>query len=111
MAEIATTRCPSPPGLPVSEAYVVGQILVKDAAKWDEYRNRVPATLEPWGAKLVFRGTQVAVMAGECTHPDIVVIRFPTTAAAQAWFSSAAYQALIPMRLEAADVTLLSYAT
>ncbi|MBK6567538.1 DUF1330 domain-containing protein [Candidatus Aalborgicola defluviihabitans] len=95
----------------MSEAYVVGQILVKDSAKWDEYRNHVPHTLVPWGAELVFRGTQATGMADECTHPDIVVIRFPTIAAAQGWFSSAAYQALIPVRLQAADVTLLFYAT
>ena len=95
----------------MSEAYVVGQILVKDSAKWDEYRNRVPHTLGPWGAELVFRGSQAVGIADECTHPDIVVIRFPTIAAAQGWFSSAAYQALIPVRLQAADVTLLFYAT
>lgn len=95
----------------MSEAYVVGQILVKNSAKWDEYRSRVPHTLEPWGAELVFRGTRAAVLAGESSLPDIVVIRFPTMAAADSWFSSAAYQALIPIRLEAADVTLLSYGT
>lgn len=93
------------------EAYVVGQITVKNTAKWDAYRSQVPQTLAPWGAELVFRGTQAAVLAGESTHPGIVVIRFPTLAAADGWFSSAAYQALIPLRLEAADVTLLSYAT
>lgn len=93
------------------EAYVVGQILVKDSAKWDEYRSGVPRTLEPWDGELVFRGTKATVMVGDCTHPDIVVIRFPTMAAAQGWFSSAAYQALIPVRLQAADVTLISYAT
>ena len=95
----------------MSEAYVVGQILVKDCAKWDEYRSRVPATLEPWSAELVFRGTQAVVLAGECPYPDIVVIRCPSMVAAQGGFSSIAYQALIPLRLEAADVTLLSYAT
>ena len=93
------------------EAYVVGQIAVKNPAKWDEYRSRVPQTLAPWDGELVFRGTQAAVLAGASTHPGIVVIRFPTLAAADGWFSSAAYQALIPLRLEAADVTLLSYAT
>ena len=97
--------------LSMHEAYVVGQIAIKNPAKWEEYRSRVPQTLEPWGAELVFRGTQAAVLAGEPTHPDIVVIRFPTMAAADGWFSSAAYQALIPIRQEAADVTLLSYAT
>lgn len=95
----------------MSEVYVVGQILVKDFVKWDDYRSRVPNTLEPWGAELVFRGTQAAVMAGECPYPDIVVIRFPNLAAVQGWFSSADYQALIPIRQQAADVTLLSYAT
>ncbi len=93
------------------DAYLVGQILVKDSAKWNEYTSRVPETLLPWGAELVFRGTQAAVMAGESNQPDIVVIRFPTLAAVQGWFSSAAYQALIPLRHLAADVTLISYAT
>lgn len=93
------------------EAYVVGQITVKNGAKWAVYRSRVPQTLAPWGAELVFRGTQAAVLAGESTHSDIVVIRFPSMAAADGWFASAAYQALIPLRLEAADVSLLAYTT
>lgn len=93
------------------EAYVVGHITVKDPVRWDEYRSKVPSTLEPWGGELVFRGARLAVLAGECPHPDIVVIRFATVAAAQGWFASAAYQALIPIRSAAADVTLLSYAT
>ncbi len=95
----------------MSEAYAVGQILVKDAAKWDTYRNQVPHTLEPWGGELVFRGVQANAMAGHCPYPDIVVIRFPSLAAVEGWFSSDSYQALIPIREQAADVTLVSYAT
>jgi len=95
----------------MSEAFVVGHITVKNPARWDEYRSRVPQTLEPWNGELVFRGRQLAVLAGACTHPDIVVIRFPSPEAVQGWFGSAAYQALIPIRTEAADVTLLSYCT
>lgn len=93
------------------EAYVVGQITVKNPEKWDEYRSRVPQTLEPWGAELVFRGALQGMYTGETTHPDIVVIRFPSVAAADGWFASTAYQALIPIRQQAADVTLLSYST
>ena len=52
------------------EAYVVGQITVKNPEKWDEYRSRVPQTLEPWGAELVFRGALEGMYAGETTHPD-----------------------------------------
>jgi uncharacterized protein (DUF1330 family) len=37
------------------------------------------------------------------------VIRFPNLAALQGWYRSPAYQALIPLREQAADVLLLAY--
>lgn len=95
----------------MSEAFVVGHITVKNPARWDEYRSRVPETLTPWGGELVFRGARLAVLAGVFEHPDIVVIRFPSPQAVHGWFGSEAYQALIPIRTQAADVTLLSYCT
>lgn len=95
----------------MSSAYVVGHITVKDADKWAEYRSKVSATLTPWGGELVFRGKQSAALAGANPHPDIVVIRFPDLDAVNGWFSSAAYQALIPVREQGADMVLLSYAT
>lgn len=90
-------------------AYVIGHITVKDAAKWAEYRARVPATLAAWGGELVFRGQRAALLAGEHPHADVVVLRFPDLAAAEAWHASPAYQALVPLREQAADVTLISY--
>jgi uncharacterized protein (DUF1330 family) len=93
----------------MSTAYVIGHITVKNTGKWAEYRDQVPATLEPWGAELVFRGKRVAVLAGEHPHSDIVVIRFPDKEAVNSWHSSPAYQALIPLRQQAAEVVLLSY--
>jgi uncharacterized protein (DUF1330 family) len=95
----------------MSNAYVVGHITVKNPEKWAEYRSQVPSTLAPWGAELVFRGNQVAVLAGENPHSDIVVIRFPDIASVEGWHSSPAYQALIPLRLQAAEMVLLSYGT
>jgi uncharacterized protein (DUF1330 family) len=95
----------------MSDAYVIGHIKVKDAAKWDAYRAQVPATLAPWGAGLVFRGALAAVLGGEHAHPDVVVIRFPDPESAAGWHASAAYQALLPLRQQAADVILLSYRT
>lgn len=91
-------------------AYVIGHITVKDPAKWAEYRARVPATLAPWQAELVFRGERLAVLGGEHQHTDTVVIRFPNAAAIDGWYNSAAYQALIPLRREAADLDLVSFA-
>ena len=93
----------------MSNACLIGHITVKDAAKWAEYRRQVPATLAPWGAELVFRGNRLVVLAGEHQHTDVVVIRFPDRKAIDGWHSSAAYQALIPLRQQAADVVLLAY--
>lgn len=95
----------------MNHAYVVGHITVKNAEKWAEYRAQVPGTLVPWGAEVVFRGKRVAALAGEIPHHDVVVIRFPSIAAVDGWFSSPAYQSLIALRQEAAGMILLSYET
>jgi uncharacterized protein (DUF1330 family) len=94
----------------MSQAFVVGQMTVKHPEKWTQYRSQVLATLVPFGGELVFRGEQVQSFSGVNPHPDIVVIRFPSLGDAQSWHASAAYQALIPLRQEAADVVLTTYA-
>ena len=94
----------------MSQAFVVGQMTVKQPEKWAQYRSQVLATLVPFCGELVFRGEQVQSFSGVNPHPDIVVIRFPSLADAQNWHASATYQALIPLRNEAADVVLTTYA-
>ncbi len=93
----------------MSTAYVVGHLTVKNTEKWSEYRNRVPATLEPWCAELVLRGKRVDTLAGDHAHADIVVIRFPDREAVNGWHSSPDYQALIPLREQAAEMVMLVY--
>ena len=95
----------------MSQAFVVGQMTEKHPEKWAQYRSQVLATLVPFGGELVFRGEQVQSFSGVNPHPDIVVIRFPSLGDAQGWHASAAYQALIPLRQEAADVVLTTYST
>lgn len=90
-------------------ACLIGHITIKDPEKWAEYRSQVPGTLAPWGAELLLRGKLAEVFSGAHAHGDTVVIRFPDLAAARGWHASAAYQALIPLRQQAADVTLLLF--
>ncbi|PXX92019.1 DUF1330 domain-containing protein [Marinobacter vulgaris] len=89
-------------------AYVIGQITVKDPAKWEEYRGKIPSTLSPWGAELVLRGTRAKVLSGQHPHTDTVVIRFPDMESVVEWHNSAAYQALVPLRTKAANLDLIS---
>jgi uncharacterized protein (DUF1330 family) len=90
-------------------AYVIGHITVKDAEKWAQYRSQVPGTLAPWGADLVCRGKRLHILSGEHHHTDMVVICFPDADSVSNWFYSQAYQALIPLRNQAAEVVLVSY--
>ena len=90
-------------------ALVIGHITVKDHDKWADYRRQVPATLAPWGAELVFRGRTCDVFSGPHSHTDTVVIRFPSPEASRSWFHSPAYQALLPLRQEAAEVVLVGF--
>lgn len=93
----------------MSQAYVVGNITVRSPQKWAEYTRQVPGTLAAWGAEVVFRGKNVAALAGSSPHQDIVALRFPDVASVNGWYASPAYQRLIPLREEAADVVLLCY--
>jgi uncharacterized protein (DUF1330 family) len=90
-------------------ACVIGHISVKDEEKWAQYRAQVPATLTPWGAELLFRGSGAKLLCGEHRHSDTVVIRFPDPASVEGWYNSPAYQALIPLRQQAADLDLICF--
>ena len=89
--------------------YVIGNITIKDEAKWVEYRDQVPATLEPWDGEIVLRGNSAEVLDGEYRHTDTVVLRFPNMASAKQWHDSPAYQALVPLRRQSAEVDLVSF--
>ena len=95
----------------MSGACVIGHISVTDPARWAEYCTRVPATITPWGGELVLRGRRVRLLGGEHDRAETVVLRFPDLASVDGWFDSDAYQALIPLRLQAAQVDLVSYET
>jgi uncharacterized protein (DUF1330 family) len=93
----------------MKNAYVIGHITIKDVQKWEQYRNQVPTTLKTWNAEIMFRGKLKSVLSGNHSHSDTVVIRFPNIEQAILWFESPQYQALIPLRDEAADVDLLAF--
>ncbi|MFU8857454.1 MAG: DUF1330 domain-containing protein [Deferrisomatales bacterium] len=90
-------------------AHLVGHIRVRDPELWKEYVGQVPGTLAPFGGEVVFRGRKAAVLSGELGHDLVVVLRFPDQGAVRAWYGSAAYQALIPVRDAAADLVLVAY--
>ena len=90
-------------------AYLIGHITVNNPDKWKIYVAGVQKSLIPFEAAVVFRGKRATVLAGEHSHQDTVVIKFPDQPTLQKWYHSDAYQALISVRDEAADVVIISY--
>jgi uncharacterized protein (DUF1330 family) len=80
-------------------AYVVVQESVTDQATFDAYRKDVPATVAAHGGRFIVRGGTLTVVEGEWKLPRLVIIEFPSRAAAEAWYRSPEYQKLLPLRL------------
>lgn len=88
-------------------AYVIAQVDVKDAAKFEAYRALVPATLEKYGGEFIVRGGTMEVLEGTWAHPRCVVLRFPSFERAKAWYTSPEYAGPMAMRKACADTNIV----
>ena len=64
-----------------------------------EYLQRIDATLAPYDGHFIVHGGNLEVAEGDWSG-DIVIIEFPSKAAAREWYESPAYQAILPLRAE-----------
>jgi len=86
-------------------AYVIAQMQVHHIEKYREYASKVMATIGAFEGKLLAADT-VDVREGTQPYPRTVIGEFPTAEAARAWYESAEYQAILPLRLESTTGTL-----
>lgn len=86
----------------VPKAYMVAELTVTDADAFKQYAPQVPAALAPFGGHYIARGGKVVPLEGSPPGDRIVVIEFPSLAAAQGFYNSPAYQAIAPLRHAAA---------
>ena len=84
---------------------------IHDAEKWRAYGDSAGKTLAPFGGEAVCRGLFDRQLGGEKALTAAAVIKFPSLDALNEWFESDDYQSLIALRMEAADVELLSFQT
>jgi len=90
-------------------AFFVATAKIKDSEKFQEYAQKAGGTLAPHGGELVLRGLKEDVLAGDADHQTVGIIKFPNQDALMAWFNSDAYQAIVPLRHKAADMTIVTY--
>jgi uncharacterized protein (DUF1330 family) len=88
---------------------LVAEVTVKDAATFEAYAAKSrPVVVAHKGAPL-FRATNPTALFGEHRHRVLIGFRFPSKAAIREFYSTAEYQALIPLRTTAADVVFTAY--
>src|SRR5437879_648261 len=83
-------------------AFYIAEHEVHDPQMMGAYSARVPGTLESFGGRFLARGGKVVTLEGETPKGRVVVIAFDSLDKAQAWYESAAYQEIKPIRLKAA---------
>lgn len=67
-----------------------------------DYIDRIQETLDPFGGRFLVHGADVIVKEGPFPG-TIVIIEFPDVEAAEAWYDSPAYQAILPLRTDNID--------
>jgi len=87
-------------------AYVIAEVEVTDPAVFGDYAAKAGATLAAHKGRLLVGGKATA-KEGAIPVGNIVMIEFPNLAAAEAWYASADYGPLIPLRQRSANSRLM----
>ena len=88
-------------------AYLISTSEVTDPELMQEYVEKAGPTSGPFGAELLAATTEVAHMDGTWQPSRVVLFRFPSMEKAKAWYNSPEYQAIVDMRLKAAESSLI----
>ena len=87
-------------------AYWIAHVTVTDPDRYKGYQALAPAAFARFGARFLARGGTAETLEGP-VHPRHVVIEFPNRETAEAWYASAAYQAIVKHRTDNATGSLV----
>ena len=73
-------------------AYVIVDIQVHDAARYETYKPRAAATVAAYGGRYLARGGPVEVLEGNWQPGRLVILEFPSVEQATAWVNSEEYR-------------------
>jgi uncharacterized protein (DUF1330 family) len=82
--------------------YFVANYSITDQAGYEQYLAAVGPSLAAHGAERVILDRDSDLLEGSAGHVT-VVLRFPTKAAAKAWYDSPEYQAIVHLRTDSSE--------
>lgn len=85
-------------------AYIIVDVKVTDAQRYEDYKKLTPGSLAPYHGKFIVRGGATETLEGDWAPGRIVVLEFPDAERARSWWSSDSYAPAKAIR-QAASVT------
>ena len=85
--------------------YIFVQTEVSDPAKYDTYKQAVPAVIEQFGGRFIVRGGAMEILEGAFDGPRVVILEFPSAERAREFWASPEYAAVKALREGAANMT------
>jgi uncharacterized protein (DUF1330 family) len=72
-------------------AYVIVEVEILDPQRYENYKQMVAPSLQPYGGKFIVRGGHVETVEGNWSPKRLVILEFPSVAKAKAWWGSPEY--------------------
>ena len=89
-------------------AYVIFDVDIRDAARYQQFMQGVKPALEAAGARYLARGGAHQVHEGDWTPRRIVILEFPSVTAWEAFYNGETYQGLKAIRDACSSARLVS---
>ena len=80
-------------------AYVVVEVTVTNPEPYAAYRDLATASVARYGGRFLARGGAITPLEGDWQPQRLVIIEFPSVAAAHAFYHSDDYQQALQVRL------------
>jgi uncharacterized protein (DUF1330 family) len=87
--------------------YLIANVTVTNPAQYEEYKKWSSAAMDAHGAEVCVRGGKIEVMEGDWTPDRLVILKFPSFEAAQAFEASPEYGRARAARQGAAIMRLI----
>jgi uncharacterized protein (DUF1330 family) len=88
-------------------AYLVADVDVTDAARYEEYKRLSSLAMRVHGAEICVRGGPIELLEGDWQPKRLVILKFPSVAAAKAFNGSVEYARARTARAGAATMRMV----
>ena len=89
-------------------AYVVVEVDVRDAARYEDYKRLAPPAIAAYGGRYLARGGRTDVLEGDAGPGRLVILEFPSLERARQWWKSDEYAAARSLRQSCASARMIA---